>query len=405
MMRILVLHSRYRSGPASGENRVVEDEARLLGDAGHEVELFDPSVGTPSGTELLRTGARVVWSRDAATEVRRRIERFRPDVVHVHNLFPALSPSALRAVRGRAPVVMTLHNYRLHCLPGVFLRDGRVCEDCLGRTPWPGVIHACYQGSRPASLALAASLTLHKRLGTFEVVDLYLAISEFVRNKNVEGGLPPERVMVKPHFVWGGDVREGPGDYFLFLGRLSAEKGVSTIIEAWRGMDARLLVVGDGPEASAVRTGASSNVEFLGTVPPETARALIRSARAILVPSLSHEGAGRVVLEAYAAGVPALASRAGGLPEVVEHGETGSLIPPGDPAAWRKGAERLLDDSESERMGTAAHLRWAERYSPKQGLAQLEAAYRRAIDEGGAVRRRTDGVSGDEPARTEGERP
>jgi glycosyltransferase involved in cell wall biosynthesis len=378
-MRVLVLHSRYRSGSASGENRVVDDEARLLAEGGHEVEVFDPSPGDPSGVELLRTGARVVWARGAAGEVRDRIRRFRPDVVHVHNLFPALSPAVLRAVKGRAPLVMTLHNYRLHCLPAVFLRDGRVCEDCLGRTPWPGIIHRCYQGSMPASLALASSLVLHRRLGTFDGVDLYLAISDFVRTKNVEGGLPGDRVVVKPHFVWGGEVREGPGEYFLFLGRLAPEKGVATVVEAFRGLDTKLLVVGNGPESRILRRDATPNVEFVPTVPPQAARGLIRSARAILAPSLSHEGAGRVILEAYASGVPAIASRAGGLPEVVKDSETGLLLPPGDADAWRGAAERLLDDRVSVRMGLAARSLWQRSYDPRSGLTRLEQAYRSLV--------------------------
>jgi len=259
-VRILILHSRYRSGPASGENRVVEDEARLLAEGGHQVDVFAPSVGHPSGFDLVRTGARVVWSGQAAAAVRERLERLQPDIVHCHNLFPALSPSVLREVNGQAGLVMTLHNYRLLCLPGIFLRDGRICQDCLGRVPWPGVLHGCYQGSVPASLALGASLTLHRSLGTFDRVDLYLAISSFVRTKHVEGGLPPERIVVKPHFSWPSEVRETPGEYFLYLGRLSREKGVMSLLEAWRELDAELLIVGEGPESTHLRSRAPSNV-------------------------------------------------------------------------------------------------------------------------------------------------
>ena len=377
-MRILILHSRYRSGPASGENRVVEDELRLLSDGGHEVEVFAPSVGDPSAAELIRTGIRVVWSRKASLEVHRRIKRLRPDVVHCHNLFPSLSPSVVREIPERIALVMTLHNYRLHCLPGILLRDGRICEDCLGRAPWPGVLHGCYQGSVAASLPLASSLALHRKLRTFERVDLFLAISEFVRAKNIEGGLPAERVIVKPHFVWPSEEREGPGDYFLFLGRLSPEKGVGTLLDAWKDLGTRLVIVGDGPEAASLRARASHHVEFLSTVPPERARALVRSARAMVVPSLAYEGAGRVVLEGYAAGVPALGSEIGGLPEVIEDGVTGLLLAPGDAAAWRHGVGRLLDDSESRRMGGESIRLWREKYSPRTGLALLEHAYQAA---------------------------
>jgi glycosyltransferase involved in cell wall biosynthesis len=357
---------------------VVDDEARLLSEAGHDVEVLAPTVGSPSRWELLRTGARVIWSRDAAAEVREIIRRFSPDVVHAHNLFPGLSPSVLREVDGRVPLVMTLHNFRLICLPGVLYRDGKICEDCLGRVPWPGVIHGCYQGTVPASLALGVSLALHRSIATFDGVDLFLAISQFVRTKHIEGGLPPERVVVKPHFVWAGRLRKRVGEYFLYLGRLSREKGVDTLLAACRKGKTKLVIAGGGPEEPRLRSTAPPNVKFLGTVSPARAVNLISSARAILVPSLSYEAAGRVVLEAYASGVPALASKVGGLPEVVRDGVTGLLLPRGDESAWAEAMQRF-DDSESERMGRNALQLWNQHYGPKTGLARLEEAYRIAL--------------------------
>src|SRR6266545_1544886 len=208
-VRILILHSRYLSGSASGENRVVEDEARLLREGGHEVDVFAPSVRSTGGIGLVRTAAETLWSVRAAKEVGHRIRRGHPDIIHTHNLFPALSPAVLRVVHGQAATVMTLHNYRLLCLPGTFLRDGRVCEDCLGRLPWPGIVHGCYQASVPASAALASSLLLHRAIGSFSHIRLYMAISEFVRRKHVEAGLSPERIVVKPHFAWPRERREG----------------------------------------------------------------------------------------------------------------------------------------------------------------------------------------------------
>jgi glycosyltransferase involved in cell wall biosynthesis len=379
-VKVLILHSRYRSGAASGENRVVEDEARLLSEAGHQVDVFAPRPGQPSGLRLLSAGLGVIWSRDAIAEVRRRIDRGNPDIVHCHNLFPALSPAVLRAIPRQIPLVATLHNYRLLCLPGTFLRDGRICEDCAGRLPWPGVLHRCYQGSFPASVALASSLMLHGAVNTFARIRLYLAISDFVRRKHVEGGLAPERIVVKPHFAWGVERREGPGEYFLYLGRLSPEKGVSTLLEAWKGISASLLVVGDGPDAPRLRAIAPSNVEFRGTVATDRVPRMLVGARAVLAPSLSHEGAGKVVLEAYAAGVPVLVSRAGGLPEAVHDGLTGLVLPPRDIRSWIGAVERLLEDSESERMGKAGWEVWAEHYTPKRALLNLEGCYQKAMD-------------------------
>jgi glycosyltransferase involved in cell wall biosynthesis len=377
-VRILILHSRYRSGPVSGENRVVEDEARLLTEAGHEVDLFTPELGQPSGLGMVLAGVGAVWSSEAAAEVKRRIKERQPDIVHCHNLFPALSPAVLRATDG-IPLVVTLHNYRFLCLPATLFRDGKICEDCIGRVPWPGILHSCYQDSKAASSALASSLVLHKAVRTFERIRLYIAISDFVRRKHVEGGFSTDQMVVKPHFAWAAEPREGPGDYFIYLGRLSIEKGVAQLVDAWRSIRTKLLIIGDGPEASRLRAAAPNSVEFRGAVQPDELPALLRGARAAVLPSRWHEGAGRVVQEAYAAGVPVLASRAGGLPEIVQDEVTGLVLPIDDPGAWIRGAERLLDATESIRMGRAGREIWSTRYSPTQGLANLEGVYRRAL--------------------------
>ncbi len=382
VVKIAVLHSRYRSGAASGENAVVADEARLLREAGHRVEVVDPAVEGWSGA--LRAAGGVVWDPGRAAEVRRMIRRLQPDVVHVHNVFPALSPAVIRAATEEGvPVVMTLHNFRLLCLPATFLRDGRVCEDCLGRLPWPGLVHGCYRGSRLASAPYLASLALHRSIGTFERVRRFLAVSGFVRAKHAEAGIPPERIAVKPNFAWPVPRREGPGSYFLYLGRLSPEKGVDTLLAAWRPGLGRLLVAGDGPEAGRLRALAGEGVELLGAVRPEAARQLVTGARAVLVPSRCYEAFPRVVVEAYAAGVPVVASRIGALPEVVEEGVTGLLAPPDDPASWAEVLERLLDDDLSLRLGEGAYRAWAGRYTPEANLRILEAIYREAAASAG----------------------
>jgi glycosyltransferase involved in cell wall biosynthesis len=287
-----------------------------------------------------------------------------------------LSPAVLTAAAAEgASVVMTLHNYRLLCLPSTFMRDGRVCEDCLDRLPWPGIVHRCYRDSLLASSAVAGSLTLHRALGTLDHVRLYLAVSNFVREKYLLAGFPSARVAVKPNFVHPLSRRQGAGDYFLFLGRLSREKGVSTLIDVARQSPLPIVVAGDGPERSLL-LDAPTSVDYRGNLRPDELPPLLGRARALLLPSISYEGAPRVVLEAYAAGVPVVASRIGALPELVEDGESGLLVTPNDVSEWRAALERLTDDAESERLGARAWHLWKQHYSPERGLANLEAAYR-----------------------------
>ena len=304
-MNVLVLHSRYSTGPSSGENRVVDDEVALLRAHGHEVRLWSPDPPADTAYERAALGARAVWSRASVAHVRTLAAELRPDVIHVHNLYPMLSPAVLRTAA--APVVMTLHNYRLMCLPATFLRDGRTCEDCLGHGPWRGVVHRCYRGSAAGSASLATALALHRRAGTFRRVTRFLAVSEFVRTKHIEAGIEPDRIAVKPNFVDPLPRRQGPGEYFLFLGRLAPEKGVGPLIEAWREIPARLVVVGDGEERARLAATAPSTVEFHDAVPGDQVGPYLARARALVVPSIWYEGAPRTITEAYAAGVPVIA--------------------------------------------------------------------------------------------------
>jgi glycosyltransferase involved in cell wall biosynthesis len=351
----------------------VDDEVELLRAAGHQVHLWAPVPDDSSSAARAGMAASAVWSRHAVAELRRLARELEPDVVHVHNLFPLLSPAVLRA--GVAPTVVTLHNYRLLCLPAVFLRDGRPCEDCLGRLPWRGVVHRCYRGSAAGSAALATSLGLHRAAGSFRRVGMFLAVSAFVREKHLEAGFDPDRIRVKPNFTAPLPRRRGPGEHFLFLGRLSEEKGLDRLVRLWRDVPARLVVVGDGPERERLEALAPDTVEFRGSVPGDRVGGFLADARALVLPSICYEGAPRTVVEAYAAGVPVVANRQGALPSVVIDGDTGLLVDPGDAGAWRTALEALLVDETSERLGAGAFSAWRTGYSPEQGLADLESAY------------------------------
>jgi glycosyltransferase involved in cell wall biosynthesis len=380
-MRILILHSRYQSGPASGENRVVEDEIQLLQERGHDVASWTPS--PPASLDVVssaRLGLTSVWARGAVAKVRALIRRHRPQVIHAHNLFPLLSPSTIAAAKSEhIPTILTLHNYRLLCLPADFYRGGKVCEDCLGKIPWRGVVHSCYRGSLPASSALAVSLSFHRVRRTFDAVALFLAVSRFLRAKHVSGGIAPRRIIVRPNFAFPAQRRGGPGNYFVYMGRLSAEKGVAALIESWRDIEAPLIVAGDGPLRTVLEAAKPPNVQFVGLLPGEETAALLREARALLLPSEWYEGAPRSIPEAYAVGVPVIASRIGAIPEFVEDGVSGRLIAPASRSELVRATTELMDDRYSEMLGEGAYRLWQTHYAPEMAADTLEEAYARVL--------------------------
>src|SRR5262249_2273262 len=300
----------------------------------------------------LSLASRMVWSRAAGSELRELIRKHRPCVAHFHNTFPLMSPAAYYAVRSeKIPVIQTLHNFRLLCPNALFFRNGRVGEDCLGRSlPWPGIVHKCYRGSGAASAATAAMLATHRALGTWRTaVDVYIALSGFSRDKLITGGVPDHRIVVKPNFVFPDPgPGKGTGDYALFVGRLSAEKGVETLLQAWEGLTGRvtLKIVGDGPMKELVQEAASrdSRIQWLGSQPSESVYALMGEALFLVLPSRCYENFPRVVVEAFAKGTPVLASKLGAMAEIIDDGRTGLHFEPGDPIDLVAKIGQLLAD-------------------------------------------------------------
>ena len=355
----------------------MRDEQRLLTEGGHDVVAWTP---TPELSHA-RLGSRTIWSPAALRQVGRLIEQHRPAILHCHNLFPMLSPAVLRAARdSESRAVVTLHNYRMLCLPATCLRDGKICELCVGRVPWRGVVYRCYRGSLPGSAALASSLTLHRAIGSFDDVSLFLPVSRFLRDKHVQAGFAADRMHVKPNFCWPRPRRRGIGEYFLYVGRLSPEKDVRTLLEAWKSVRAPLILAGDGPDRKTLEAIAPTEVEFRGTVSPDEVTELLGGARALMVPTRWYEGAPRSVVEAYATGVPVVATALGALREMVEDGGSGMLVPPGKADAWVEAVETLSDADAAERLGDGAYDRWARLHTPDQGLVDLEQAYQVALD-------------------------
>lgn len=393
-MRVLQVHNRYRSSSPSGENQVVDNEAAGLRLHGHTVEGFErfsaEIEGWGASRRMLLAG-RIVWSTDTYTKLLRALRESRPDVVHVHNTFPLLSPSVLSACfRERVPVVATLHNYRLVCPTGDLFRDGAVCHDCVGRLPVPAVRHGCYKGSSLATFPLAASAVVNRRRWQ-ERVSAYVCISESQRDRLIPFGLPTDRVFVKANLVLAGT--PGPSsdrrDIIVFIGRVAVVKGILVLMKAWdiysasaQGERLRLVIAGAGPLDGDVAAWAQgrSDVEFLGILSNKECEVLLQSARAAVIPSVWEEPFGLVALEAMGAGVPVIASANGAFPELIVDQEEGSLFPPGDAAALA----RAFHDVETapvryERYGRNARKAYDTRFSPDGNVSKLVSIYEFAM--------------------------
>ncbi|WP_313023255.1 glycosyltransferase family 4 protein [Mobilicoccus sp.] len=387
-MRILLLHNRYRTNQPSGEDVVVEQDLAALRRRGHDVLLVQrhsDDIADMTLVDKALVPARVVWSRRDADGMRRTLRSFQPDVVHAHNTFPLLSVAPLvHAHRSGVAVVATLHNFRLFCAAGTLLRDGRHCEDCLGRTPVAAVMHRCYRGSLAATAPLAASIGLHGALGTWSTsVDRFIAMSDFSRDLAVRGGLPAQSVVVKPHFVDDpAAVRHGPGSYSLYMGRLSPEKGPEWMLRNWSPELGPLLVIGDGVLRSELESLAFElrlDVHFTGALPRSEARRYLRDARLVVMPSQFYETFGMSAVEAMAAGVPVVAPRMGVLPEIIGDDVAGVSYEFGSGESFRDAARRASEPSESIRLGAAGRERYLALFSEDSVMELLEGIYREAI--------------------------
>ncbi len=385
-LKVLLCHTRYQL--RGGEDEVFDAEARMLDERGHAVVQYVRHNDELGEMGKLEAAARTVWNPDAYADLRRLIRRERPDVMHCTNSFPLISPAALYAARAEGvPVVQALHNYRLLCPSALFLRDGAVCEDCLGKAvPWPAVRHRCYRGSRAATAAVAALAVGHKAAGTWRrAVDLYFTLTEFARRKFVAGGLPADRIVVKPNCVHPDPgPGAGRGGYAVFVARLSPEKGIDTVLAAWARLarPIRLKVIGDGPLAERVRGAAAADprIEYLGRLPLADVLDVIGDAAALVMPSVWYETFGRTIIEAYAKGTPVIASRLGAMAELVEDGRTGVLFAPGDAAALAAAVDRLLADPEAlARMRPACRRAFEAKYTAESNYRQLIAVYERAV--------------------------
>ena len=396
-MKILIVHNPYQQ--LGGEDIVFEQECRLLRAAGHHVATYcrsNDEIKEMGRLQRLIAAPESIWSSGSRREFAALLDQEKPDIVHVHNTFVMISPSIYSACyAARIPVVQTLHNYRLMCPAATFYRDGHVCEDCTTGGLGQGIKHRCYHDSLGQTAVVASMIAVHRKLGTWmHPLHYYIALSRFARQKFIEAGLPEKRIFVKPNFV---DPDPGPceakGDYAVFVGRLSPEKNVTTLLSAWERSSSRmpLFVVGGGPQMEELRQFAQTKkldgVQFLGQIPRTDAVEKLRRARFLVFCSQWYENFPVTIVEAFASATPVICSRLGAMQEIVSDGRTGIHFTPGD----ADDLSRRLDwawahPGEMSAMGRSARAEYETLYSAGKNYRQLLHIYEQVIAEAGSRR-------------------
>jgi glycosyltransferase involved in cell wall biosynthesis len=387
-VKILQVHNHYQQ--SGGEDQVFATEASMLEEHGCRVFRYTVHNNRIKGMNSLTLAKNTLWNKAIAREVRETIRKVRPDVVHFHNTFPLVSPAAYYAAKAEGiPVVQTLHNYRLLCPNALFFRDGHVCEDCMGKfAPWPGVLHACYRESRIATGVTAGMLSAHRVLRTYSrMVDVYIALTDFARQKFIQGGLPAEKIVVKPNFVDPDPgIGDGQGGYAIFVGRLSQEKGLRTLLAAWEKIGGKipLKIVGDGPLSSQVANASQriSAIEWLGHKPRQFVLDLMKDAAVLIFPSIWYEGFPVTIVEAYSVGLPVIASNLGSMSLMIDHKRTGLHFCPDDPDDLATQEDWILNHpAEFAWMRKKARAEYEARYTAERNYEMLMVIYERAISQ------------------------
>lgn len=397
---IKVLHAHNYYLQPGGEDTAFSAEVSLLRNHGHEVvEYIDHNrrIETMSAASV---AVQTLWSWDSYHKLAGILHRELPDVVHFHNIFPLISPSAYYAChKAGIPVVQSLDNPRLMCPSANFFRDGRLCQDCLGKTPpWPSVIHRCFHKSSMQTAVVATMLSLHRWIKTWNSkVDIYLVATEFYKHKFTEGGLPADKILVKPHFIYPDPKPHSgnqPGEYAMFIGRLDPEKGVLTLLEAWKTLkDIPLIIRGDGQMENEVNRFIQDNdlsnmIEVTGRLSKEELTNKIKDARFLVWPSEGYfETFGYVAVESFSCGVPVVSSRIGVMSEIVTDGVTGLHFNPGDSQDLASKVQWAWEHpAEMDEMGRNARREFEAKYTAEKNYGMLMNIYQRAIAENRATK-------------------
>lgn len=389
-LKILLAHNYYQQ--PGGEDTAFESEVNLLRDRGHQVVEFIDHNERIRQMSKASAAAQSLWSRDSYQKILDLIEKEKPDIAHFHNTFPLISPSVYYACEKMGvSVIQALDNPRLLCPSANFHRDGRICQECLGKTPpWPSIRYKCYRDSRLETAGVASMLSLHRWMNTWQnKVTAFLVATDFYRHKFIEGGLPAQKIFYKPYFISPDPViRSSPGlgNYALFIGRLDPEKGIKPMLAAWENLTIPLKIRGNGQLESYVKEWQSqhpqSPVEIIGRLPREDLSGLIRGARFLVWPSLGfYETFGFVAVESFANGIPVIASNAGVLAEVVTDGHTGLHFKSGDSNDLNSKVAWLWEHpEESARMGINARSEYEQKFTADKNYEMLINIYQQAIE-------------------------
>ena len=387
-MKILLCHNYYRQ--RGGEDISFDTECQLLRDSGHEVITYTRHNDDTQNATRISSAINTVWNRHSFQEVTALIKKHRPDILHATNTFPLLSPACLMAAKKqRVPVVLALRNYRLICPKAVLLKDNKVCHECVGKLfAAPAVRNRCYRNSYSGSMVVASMLTIHKLMNSWNrAVTRYFTLTQFAKQTFVDAGFDADKISVKPNFI---DTRLQPAakseirHEAVFVGRLSEEKGIRSMLEAWKTVpgDFKLKVIGDGPLEHLIRDASNqqSNIEFIGRLDLAKTLEAIRCAEMLIMPSIWYETFGRTIIEAYSVGTPVVVSRMGAMQELVKEGSTGVLFEPGNAHDLSRSVNSLLGAPEQlHAMRSAARREYEQNYTSETNYKHLMKLYEQTI--------------------------
>lgn len=382
-MKVLQVHNFYQQ--PGGEETVLQGEAAVLRQNGHTVIQYTCSnheIEHKGLASKVSTGLQTIWSRKHLAAITDVLEKQKPDVCHVHNTFPLISPSVFHACdRAKIPVVFTVHNYRLICANGLFLRNDQPCEDCLKTNMWTGVKHKCYRDSGLATATLAAAMETHHFLDTWnKKVDVIVALTPFQKEKLVAKGIHPDKIVVKPNMVnHAAKASSGTGNGLLFIGRLDHVKGADLLLKiADRFPDLTINVLGQGPLSKTL--SAVANIHCFGHLSQERVMQKIKECRAVILPTRFYEGMPMTIIEAFACGKPVITTNHGAMPSMVTHGETGWLFSFNDFESLADRVKQAIDPLLNlEQIGENCLAQFDSKYSPAVGYQNLIKTYNLAI--------------------------